>query len=190
MTALEFVEKILMTPTAARKFDALRTLLLKETSNLAPENFDWRDHGAVTPVKNQGFSGTCWTFSTTGNIEGQWYLAGNPLVALSEELLVDCDGSTDPTTGHAECGIFGGWSYLAFDFIINNGGLPSEIDYPYCVGNGSCYPCNTPTYSETFCGPPLDFCDKSGAPCKLGNNPIAAKIDDWKALGDDEETLK
>ncbi|EGG18656.1 hypothetical protein DFA_04151 [Cavenderia fasciculata] len=94
----------------------------KEISNL-PTSFDWRTQGAVTPVKDQGQCGSCWSFSTTGNVEGQWFLAGNDLTGLSEQNLVDCSTKND--------GCNGGLMPLAYDYIVENNGIDTEASYPY-----------------------------------------------------------
>nr|AEC13302.1 cathepsin H [Gallus gallus] len=98
-----------------------------------PEAVDWRKKGNfVTPVKNQGPCGSCWTFSTTGCLESAIAIATGKLLSLAEQLLVDC---AQAFNNH---GCSGGLPSQAFEYILYNKGLMGEDAYPYRAQNGTC----------------------------------------------------
>ncbi len=96
-----------------------------------PKSINWVDLGAVTPVKDQGQCGSCWSFSTTGALEGAYFLKYGTLDSFSEQQLVDCDNLKNGGRDH---GCNGGLMDNAFNWIHKNGGLCSEADYPYVSG--------------------------------------------------------
>jgi len=107
-----------------------------------PDSFDWRDYGKVTPVKDQGQCGSCWTFSVTGVIESFYAIKQqtNATLVLSEQAIVDCSHSCSNVDGQSICnqGCNGGWMWTALFDAATWGGLPTEDDYPYHSTDGTC----------------------------------------------------
>jgi C1A family cysteine protease len=97
------------------------------------DDVDWRDKGAVTPVKNQGQCGSCWAFSAVGIVEGWGFTTGTKgtLNNLAEQQLVDCAGS------YGNQGCNGGWHDKAVDYLADVGSC-LQTDYPYTARDGSC----------------------------------------------------
>jgi len=145
MTEVEFKAKFLTrkqsNATSFTAWDGSCTACVRFPEQAAlvadpPASFDWTTKGAVTPVKDQGQCGSCWSFGTTGDVEGTHFLAGNKLVALSEQELVSCD------TKSQDQGCNGGLQEDAFDFVIKNG-LTAEANYPYTSGGGNSGSCKS-----------------------------------------------
>lgn len=97
-----------------------------------PVNWDWRDFGVVTPVKNQGKCGSCWTFSTVGVIESHFKLKYGEFRNMSEQQLVDCSQAFDTF------GCNGGLPSHSYEYILYNGGLSEEVNYPYMGVDQKC----------------------------------------------------
>ncbi len=109
-------------------------------------DWDWRTiGGVVTPVKNQGQCGSCWTFGAAGALEGAYALfsgAGNSFTptrtaydatymspstgffGFSEQNFLDCDNQMSD-------GCNGGWPETAWMYAAQQEGVPSEYRYPY-----------------------------------------------------------
>ncbi|KAK0577415.1 hypothetical protein LWI29_032740 [Acer saccharum] len=133
-------------------------------TNDLPTDFDWRDHGAVTGVKDQGSCGSCWSFSATGALEGAHFLATGELVSLSEQQLVDCDHECDPEEyGACDSGCNGGLMTSAFEYTLKAGGLEREEDYPY-----------TGT-------------DRGG--CKFDKTKVVASVSNFSVVSTDEDQI-
>jgi C1A family cysteine protease len=114
---------------------------LDETST--PAGVDWRKKGAVTGVKDQGSCGSCYTFSSTGALEGLYFIKKGTLVSLSEQQLLDCTSSS----GNQGCS--GGLMDNCFKYTQSKG-IEKEADYGYTGKAGTCaYSASKTVYKNT-----------------------------------------
>ncbi|XP_071974082.1 cathepsin W isoform X2 [Engystomops pustulosus] len=98
------------------------------TTIKSPLNKDWRKHGVISKVKNQGKCNSCWAFASVGNIEAHWGILGFPR-NLSVQQVLDC--------GPCDAGCKGGFTWDAFmtvemqemiSYVGNNGTLTVIIN--------------------------------------------------------------
>jgi cathepsin L len=105
------------------------TVSLDDCDNL-PANFDLRELGVVSEVRDQGSCGSCWAFSKTSALESAYRAAGGESFDLSEQELVSndrqnygCGGgnlqSTEYQTSHGQ-GLEKDFPYTARDSAARN----------------------------------------------------------------------
>jgi len=97
----------------------------------------------TTPVRDQGYCGSCWAFSASEQIESDAIrLVGwgtHTTDQLSPEQLVDCDTRSS--------GCNGGWPEWAYDYVKKAGGIELESAYPYSAYNGKSGTCKASSSS-------------------------------------------
>lgn len=91
----------------------------------------WGDE-YVVPIKNQESCGSCYAFSTTQILESYNAIAGNGLISLSEQQIVDCGYGNNG-------GCNGGWPASVLNDVANaDNALWPEEDYEYTASVGTC----------------------------------------------------
>jgi len=113
---------------------------------------DWTTKGAVTPVKDQGHCGACWSFATTANIEGAYAIASGTLLELSNQDVLSCMSSGSPIAGHGfTCGCSGGDPYGVFTWVKDHG-IELWSKTPYTNVTANCDGMNDPSPANCDCG--------------------------------------
>jgi len=127
---------------------------------------DWRTKGAVTEVKDQGQCGSCWAFSATEAIESYNFLAGNKLLNLSPQQITSCD--------KVDQGCNGGNTETAYQYVVKQGGIDLESEYPYTSGTGVTGICKVKTdYAATITGYTSITKGESNLQAALNNGPVS-----------------
>ncbi|CAF2745480.1 CTSL [Lepeophtheirus salmonis] len=119
------------TGLAQGSFSGENTVIL-DNSVPVPSYVNWTKNGAVTAVKKSTYCGSCWAFSTTGSVEGQYFIKNKKLLSFSEQQLIDC------STQYGNKGCNGGLMDNAFKYLIDNKGIATEKKYPYLDEEDNC----------------------------------------------------
>ncbi|KAL2328077.1 hypothetical protein Fmac_021504 [Flemingia macrophylla] len=143
-----------------------------ENVTAVPSSIDWRQKGAVTPIKDQGQCGCCWAFSAVAATEGIHKLTNGRLISLSEQELVDCD------TKGVDQGCEGGLMDDAFKFIIQNRGLNTESKYPYEGVDGKCNANEAGNHAASITGyEDVPANSEKALQKAVANQPVSVAID-------------
>jgi C1A family cysteine protease len=126
LTPAEFRARYISGP-----IDQSRPRNVKELAPAKADRVDWRDKGAVNPIKDQGFCGSCWAFSANGALEGLNKIKNGKLLDFSEQELVDC------STSYGNQGCNGGLMTQSFEYTRDHQ-ITTTSEYKYEAADKKC----------------------------------------------------
>ncbi len=122
-------------PVAGNSVSSARTNnTTPSTLTTLPTSFNWQTaptvagiNGIMTPVKDQGQCGSCWSFAANGSFESMINYWDSNVRNLSEQWLINCDAACS--------GCSGGWCP---DDMFQTYGCVYAADLGYTAANGTC----------------------------------------------------
>ena len=174
-----------LTPAEYRSLQGFRMPAVMPEYKMAPstakrtnlESIDWREKGAVVPVKDQGWCGACWAFSACQAIESAHAITTGECTSLSDQNIIDCTSSY--------FGCLGGLTVtgIAYVQITQQGYMNLEKDYPYeGLFHGNCrYSGKTSILAMTeLVDVPQDDEEAMAATCEQGCLSVAMDSSSWE----------
>lgn len=126
LTQEEFEANYLKSDISLKLNDA-KVVEISRPVNATQGLVDWSGK-YTTPVKDQGYCGSCWAFSAAEQIESDSMRTLGTSYILSPEQITQCDRTS--------AGCRGGWTERAFTYVKNAGGIEQDSDYPYTSYKG------------------------------------------------------
>jgi C1A family cysteine protease len=125
----------------------------------------------TTPVKDQGYCGSCWAFSATEQIESDLMRTKGTTYLLSAEQIVQCDSTS--------YGCSGGWTENAYNYVKKAGGIEQEKDYPYTSYQGVTGKCSSSSnkFVATVSGYTTLKSESAMATYMQGTGPLSVCVD-------------
>ncbi|WFN33911.1 lectin like domain-containing protein [Methanogenium sp. S4BF] len=125
-----------------------------------PAHFDLRDEGRVTPVRDQGWCGSCWAFATIGSLESTYLTDSGEAEDLSENNLKNLCSNLYPN-GFDNGPCNGGYDFMSAAYFTRGSGPVQDADDPYALPVPS-------SISPASLSPVLDVRDITFLPPRTG----------------------
>lgn len=122
----EFKSMFLTAKSSAASTSSLRSIVehVEAPVNATSSLVDWSGV-YTTPVKDQGYCGSCWAFSATEQLES------DAMRVLGTNYILSSEQTNQCTPYRFGGGCNGGLTETAYDYFRTGGGLNQDSDYPY-----------------------------------------------------------